>query len=290
VTKASDNLFPGIIIRESADDGSDFSNPAADYRRLFLGEDGLLKVKDSAGAVTSPYSSSGSGDFSAGSLRVPVGTGALATTEGHVGWQSTTERLRLYDGQRERIIGAAGWVPHALMIGAYQGMAISSTTSIAANGGTLLIPYSLAGHMLLEAVAVRQASSSLARQWGWDLYEQRLNNGNGSENTLDRVAACSADDSFTPGAASIRTLTAGSAPVYLAPGVYWLAIQCRHASNAFVISHNTGTSSIINTGQTKTTTNPNGATLDAVAATWTKQNDVFFAALLGRVFGQTTAF
>jgi len=41
----------GMTIRESATDGSDFTNPDADYRRLFLGEDGQLHVKDSAGAV-----------------------------------------------------------------------------------------------------------------------------------------------------------------------------------------------------------------------------------------------
>lgn len=43
-----------MTVRESADDGSDFTNPDADYRRLFLGEDGKLHVKDSAGAVTDP--------------------------------------------------------------------------------------------------------------------------------------------------------------------------------------------------------------------------------------------
>jgi len=48
-----EKLF-GMTIRESADDGSDFTNPDADYRRLFLGEDGLLHLKDSAGAVTTP--------------------------------------------------------------------------------------------------------------------------------------------------------------------------------------------------------------------------------------------
>ena len=47
------NIY-GLTIRESATDGSDFTNPDADYRRLFLGEDGLLHVKDSAGAVTDP--------------------------------------------------------------------------------------------------------------------------------------------------------------------------------------------------------------------------------------------
>jgi hypothetical protein len=52
MTKASDNLFPGIILQEAANDGSDFSNPAADYRRVFLGEDGELHAKDSSGTVT----------------------------------------------------------------------------------------------------------------------------------------------------------------------------------------------------------------------------------------------
>jgi hypothetical protein len=42
----------GMTIRESANDGSDFTNPAADYRRLFLGEDGILHLKDSSGTVT----------------------------------------------------------------------------------------------------------------------------------------------------------------------------------------------------------------------------------------------
>lgn len=52
------NIY-GIHLRESATDGSDFSNAAADYRVLFLGEDGSLHVKDSAGSVSDPFSSSG---------------------------------------------------------------------------------------------------------------------------------------------------------------------------------------------------------------------------------------
>ena len=47
------NIY-GIHIRESANDGSDFSNAASDYRVLFVGEDGLFHLKDSAGTVTTP--------------------------------------------------------------------------------------------------------------------------------------------------------------------------------------------------------------------------------------------
>lgn len=38
-------------LRESANDGSDFSNPEADYRIVFLGEDGEWHSRDSAGSV-----------------------------------------------------------------------------------------------------------------------------------------------------------------------------------------------------------------------------------------------
>lgn len=48
---SNSNIY-GLTIRESANDGSDFTNPSADYRRLFLGEDGALHLRDSAGAVT----------------------------------------------------------------------------------------------------------------------------------------------------------------------------------------------------------------------------------------------
>jgi hypothetical protein len=41
----------GITIRESANDGSDFTNPSADFRRLFLGEDNALHTRDSSGVV-----------------------------------------------------------------------------------------------------------------------------------------------------------------------------------------------------------------------------------------------
>lgn len=52
MTKISEALTYGLTVRESANDGSDFTNPATDYRRLFLGEDGQLHAKDSAGTVT----------------------------------------------------------------------------------------------------------------------------------------------------------------------------------------------------------------------------------------------
>jgi hypothetical protein len=122
---ASDNLFPKFIIRESANDGSDFSNPTADYRVLFLGEDGLLHVKDSSGTVTDPYvSGSGiaatifdaKGDIIAATAadtaaRLPVGTNGQVLTAASgqaTGLQWTTPATSSYAFSSEIVAGAGG--------------------------------------------------------------------------------------------------------------------------------------------------------------------------------------
>lgn len=81
----------GLTIRESANDGSDFTNPDADYRRLFLGEDGALHVKDSAGSVTTIGGGSVATDAiwdAAGDLAVGTGANTAAKlsigSSGHV--------------------------------------------------------------------------------------------------------------------------------------------------------------------------------------------------------------
>jgi hypothetical protein len=144
--------------------------------------------------------------------------------------------------------------------------------------------------MLLQDASARNTDTSGARTWGWDLYVQRLNDGNSGENTLDRVAASSADESYTASAASNRIIAAASAPVYLAPGLYWLVIQNRHATQTWGIATTAAGGFGLTISQTKTTTNPNGATLDFVAATWTKNTTLYAVVLRGRVFGGTASF
>lgn len=89
-------LLNGMTIRESATDGSDFTNPAADYRRLFLGEDGYLHVKDSAGNVTDPYTSS-AGNVATDAIwdaagDLAVGTGADTAAKLTLGATGTVPR------------------------------------------------------------------------------------------------------------------------------------------------------------------------------------------------------
>jgi len=76
-----------MTIRESANDGSDFTNPAADYRRLFLGEDGQLHVRDSAGAVT---------DIG-GAITVPVAGKIVRTANAAAGNDYSTTSSTLVD-------------------------------------------------------------------------------------------------------------------------------------------------------------------------------------------------
>lgn len=212
--------------------------------------------------------------------------------EGLRAYNTDTQHDVVYDSQRYRSLGAAGWCPFALQLGAaVVGPTLGVTHTMTANGGSIAIPVSVPSHMLLQAVTLRNLDVSTARTWGWDLYEQYLNNGNSGENTLTRIASSNGNDTFTAAAASNRTLAATSAPVYIPPGIYWLVIQNRHATSSFALASTAQSSSLWgNTAQTKTTTNPNGATLDFVAATWTKVTAIYGVIMEGRVFGQTASF
>lgn len=223
--------------------------------------------------------------------RLLAGTAAVTSTEGYIRWHTTNKVLGLYDAVLERSLSDRGWMPYAYPIAFAPNAAFTTALALAANGGSIAVPIWLDGHMLLQSVSVRNTDTATARTWGWDLYEQYQNSGQAAENTLARVAACTSNETFTPSAASTRTVAVGSAPVYLGPGLYWLVVQNRHATSTFGQgSTAAGAAFALNTAQTKTTGNPNGATLDFVAATWTKVTAMYAVRLNGRVFGQSTAF
>lgn len=190
-----------------------------------------------------------------------------------------------------RATPAFSYLPYAIPLGSrIDGSVGVATVTLAANGGSIATPVVLASHMLLQSVSIRNTNTATQRTWGWDLYVQDNNSGSSGENTLRRVAASTADETFTPSAASTRSIDASGAPVFLEPGVYWLVAQNRHASNSFDIGCDFHSGVLWNRSQTKTTTNPNGATLDFVAATWTKTSNCLHAILKGRVFGETASF
>lgn len=90
-----DEKVYGLKIRESANDGSDFGTPDADYRFFFVGEDGRLHLKDAADVVTDP---AGSTSYSVPTV-VSVGTSATGTgnvTPGLPAGHTTNDILLLF--------------------------------------------------------------------------------------------------------------------------------------------------------------------------------------------------
>lgn len=189
-----------------------------------------------------------------------------------------------YDLLSSRLVGR---VPYVYPIGYSGTVANASLTGVtlAANGGAATYPVFISAPMLLESVSVTNLNTGTQRAWNWALFKDS------GVNTLDRVAFGATAETFTPVAISARTITADSAPVQLEPGLYWILIQCTHATNAFSLGAE-GASNTLGgqAGQTKTVTNPVGSTLDFVAATWTKNNDPASIRLNGRVFGESTSF
>lgn len=163
--------------------------------------------------------------------------------------------------------------------------ATTTSTTLAANGGSVAIPVRLDTPMFLQSVSIRNNDVASARSWNWSLWTAQ------GTATGTRIAVGTAADAFTAGAASNRTIAAASAPVLLRPGLYWIVIQCQHATNNFLIGGPAaGNLSAIDAAQTKTLTNPLSTTLDFTAATWTKVTTAPIVRLNGRVFGQAVAF
>jgi len=138
----------GIKIRESANDGSDFSNPETDYRLAFLGEDGLWHVKDSAGAVTNPYTG-GSGTSLNPGTSFP---GSPATNE--LCFRTDRGLLYYYDGTRWLTV--TEYEAHAYLVGS------AGATSdvniyfmpIRADGDTYLTKFFISSRVILAATWV----------------------------------------------------------------------------------------------------------------------------------------
>lgn len=206
----------------------------------------------------------------------------------------TTNGIKIEKGGALSTIGTGrvmvGWLPYAYLDG-YGPLSSNGTDiDINADGATLVGITVLGAPMLLEsASAYFKDTSGAERSWNWALYVQATNTGDADENTLTRVAYGAAADTWSPSAAGTRTITAEGAPVTLAPGAYWFLIQNVHASNTLKIGCAAGTTNAY-AMQRKACTNPVGATLDFVAATWTRVTYLHSGRLNGRVFGETAAF
>ena len=204
-------------------------------------------------------------------------------------WNPLTYLLEYHNSQRE-MADEVGWGTVALPPGAPLGLGYSTPLNLAANGGTLVVPIMVIGHHLFDSLMVRSSDTGTARSAEWRLYRQRLNNGNAGENAVDQVTNAAGTYSFTPSAASNRNSQTGSAPIYLAPGMYLLAVRNTSATQTFGIGTNASAGLVPNVMQTKTLAGALDTTLDIIAATWTKTGAVPGVALMSRIGGDTAFF
>lgn len=218
-----------------------------------------------------------------------VQTADTPNAEAEIQYVTGTERMIVYDGQRNRDFGTRGWAAVALPAIFNPSGAFASSLSLPANGGSVAVQIVAPSHMLIQDCAVKSRDTSGARSWEWRLYEGYLNNGNSGENTVAEVAGANGSESFTASGVSTRVSNATSAPVYIGPGVYWLVVRNTHATNTFALAY-TDQSTEFGAAvvQTKTLGSALGSTLDLVAATWTPQALMVRAHLDGRVNGKTT--
>lgn len=217
-----------------------------------------------------------------------VGSSALLATQGELGMAlETTSGAGLALAYiRTRRNQRASYQPYAAPIGYSHANAYATVLAIAAVSGSLIVPITLSGPMLLQDVRVLNGDTTGVRTWRWDLYADFDNNAN----TLPRIATCSAPETFTASAASVRTITASGAPVFLSPGNYWLVFQNTHATNTFGLNVQGVVSAFqVATVKTKTTGSTNGATLDIVTG-WVAGFNTPAIQLRGRAAGDTVAW
>lgn len=217
-------------------------------------------------------------------------TGTSATSsEGSERYDSTRKLAQHHDGVREKTTTEMGYMAYAYPIGGSSTLTTTTSVQLPQDGGAIAIPVVLEGHMLLEGITIWSVDTAQVRgPIEFALYEGRLN----ASNVLDVVAGTAGSiATFTPSAASARTGTLTSAPQYVPPGVYWLAIKNNNTARQAQLGGAAAGTMSSNAAQTKTfTVTAFGSTLDLVAATWTKIPNVMGVRLNGRVFGQTTAF
>lgn len=137
--------------------------------------------------------------------------------------------------QRQQVVQTSpfGWLPYAYPINYAHGNSYSSSITLTVNTGAI-IPIVLTGNMLLQSLTWRGAAGvGLTSSLGWDLYFEDTNDGLTAENTLRRVAQSNGVAFGGGGGIAINATLNALNPTPLSPGVYWLILQNRHATDTY---------------------------------------------------------
>src|SRR5512139_51468 len=297
MAKASDNDFPSILLTEQA---SKPTSPAAGKRRIYFKTDNKFYNVDEAGTETEVGGGAigGSTGSTDNAILRADGTGG-ATVQSSLAAVDDSGGINIPTGQTYNINGsphshasggAVGWLPFVAHYAYNHGATINTNiTTLAAVsgglGGAIASPIWVPAYAKLDTLTIRNNDSSATREAEFRLY---LDSGNDS-NTLSEVANSAGTFSFTGSGSANKSAAFTSAPVTVAPGLYWLVIRNTSASQTFLLQAQATGTMLVNGYQLKAIP-ALGATLDFVAATWTKSNNILAAVISCRIFGQTTAY
>jgi hypothetical protein len=186
-------------------------------------------------------------------------------------------------------LNRGNYMPFAVPAGWYSGMASTQNSSLlavsASKAGCMLVPFPLAGSMLIQSVTLRQGSTASARSAEFRLYYDD------GTTTLQFVTGTDGTFSFTPSAADDRTANVSTPGTLLYAGMYWLAVRNTSASQTFVVRRGADLTELSGNVYLQDNT-PNvlalGSTLDTT--TFTGGVSLPLVRLNGRVLGGSSAF
>lgn len=214
---------------------------------------------------------------------IPIADIAVANGFITLAQSTITYRARFADA------GALGWIPFAYPLHYITGATYSSSSiTLVATGGSIALPFHLAGNMLLQQVSPFRAGGAANYTLGWDIFVQDVNNGRTAENT-PRWLGGSGTVTGAIGANQNVNVPASPAPIVLAPGMYWVVLQNRDNVNDFPLGRAVNGVAVGNTAKTIINVNPTPIPLDLVTS-WSNVTDSYSVRLGGRVLGQTSAF
>lgn len=177
-----------------------------------------------------------------------------------------------------------GRVPYAYALEMPENAAYTTVRTLAAAGGATLFPVLIPGWMFVQSLTIHNLNVATARSWEWRLYAEP----DAGSAVANEVAGINGSESFTPVAASNRTVSA-TTPGLVGPGLYWVAIRCTHATNSFDIGTASTGTLVANHSRIKSGLGALGATLD-ISTGWTGATAWLGGRLNGRVAGEGAAY
>ena len=201
--------------------------------------------------------------------------------------------LTLVDYASRRVItsgsssggGSTGYMPYAYPIGASAASGAGGTTlALATATGSLAVPVAVTSTMIVDGISFWNTDAATQRgPVDGAIYEQETS----TSSSLALVVRANLA-AFTPSAATTRTVTL--AATTLDPGVYWVGIMNKNASQTLGVGTSDNAWLSGNTTQTKTQAAAPFANPLDFATGWTKSVDLPILRLNGRVFNAGASF